>query len=359
MNASFWKKKRVFVTGHTGFKGSWMCLWLQSLGAEVVGYALPPPTNPNLFNIANVASGMFSIMGDIRDFEKLRKEILESGAEVVFHMAAQSLVTASYDDPLETYSTNVMGTVHILEAVRQSPSVRACIVVTSDKCYENLEWVWGYRENDRMGGYDPYSNSKGCAELVVSAYRSSYFNPKDFGRHKMALASARAGNVIGGGDWATNRLVPDILRAFENKKPVTIRNPQSIRPWQHVLEPVGGYMLLAQKLLERGSEMAEAWNFGPDDGDSKSVQWIVEKMISMWREKSSYRVENTNPLHEAHYLKLDCSKALISLGWTPKWGLTRALEEVVSWHQDYLSGQEMRERTLMQIQRYQELLSIA
>jgi CDP-glucose 4,6-dehydratase len=261
MNQQFWTGKKVFVTGHTGFKGSWLCLWLQQMDAEVTGYALQSPTQPNLFEVADVARGMRSIMGDIRDGATLAATLQNAAPQIVIHMAAQSLVRYSYIDPVETYSTNVMGTVHLLEAVRKTPSVRAVVNVTSDKCYENREWVWGYRENEAMGGFDPYSNSKGCAELVTAAYRSSFFNPAKHADHQLALASGRAGNVIGGGDWAADRLVPDILRAISENRPVVIRNPHAIRPWQHVLEPLSGYLQLAQKLYEGGAAYAEGWEF--------------------------------------------------------------------------------------------------
>ncbi len=278
VSPAFWKGKRVLVTGHTGFKGSWLSLWLQSMDAQVVGYALAPPTNPSLFEVAEVAKGMTSIIGDIRDLEHLRRVFAEHKPEIVIHMAAQPLVRYSYIEPVETYSTNVMGTVNLLEAVRSTGSVKAVVNVTSDKCYENREWVWGYRENEAMGGYDPYSNSKGCAELVTSAYRNSYFHPEKYGTHGVAIASGRAGNVIGGGDWAGDRLIPDIVRAIMQGKPVNIRSPHAIRPWQHVLEPLSGYLVLAQKLYEEGAAYAEGWNFGPNDEDAKPVQWIVEKL---------------------------------------------------------------------------------
>ena len=273
VNSAFWKDKRVLLTGHTGFKGSWLSLWLQSMGAQVTGYALAPPSNPSLFDVAEVGKGMTSIIGDIGDLERLRAVFAEHKPEIVIHMAAQALVRYSYVEPVETYSTNVMGTVNLLEAVRGTDSVRAVVNVTSDKCYENREWVWGYRENEAMGGFDPYSNSKGCAELVTAAYRNSYFHPGQYKEHGVAIASGRAGNVIGGGDWADDRLIPDIMRAITQGKPVNIRNPHAIRPWQHVLEPLSGYLLLAQKLFEDGPAYAEGWNFGPNDEDAKPVQW--------------------------------------------------------------------------------------
>ena len=288
VDKSFWVGKVVLLTGHTGFKGSWLSLWLQSMGANVIGYALPPPTNPSLFISANVANDMTSIAGDMRDFPALLSVVEKYQPEIIIHMAAQSLVRHSYANPVETYSTNVMGTVHLLEAARQADSVRAIINVTSDKCYENREWIWGYRENEAMGGYDPYSNSKGCAELVAAAYRNSYFNPASFADHGVGLASARAGNVIGGGDWAEDRLIPDIMRAITQNKPASIRNPHAIRPWQHVLEPLSGYLMLAEKLWKNGAAFGEAWNFGPNDEDAKPVQWIVEQLTKSWGEGASW-----------------------------------------------------------------------
>lgn len=352
MNAAFWRDKKVFMTGHTGFKGSWLSLWLQQMGAQVTGYALQPPTDPSLFDVANVAQGMTSIIGDIRDAEALSKAMLEATADIVIHMAAQPLVRYSYLNPVETYSTNVMGTVHVLEAVHQTPSVRAVVNVTSDKCYDNREWVWGYRENEPMGGFDPYSSSKGCAELVASAYRNSFFNPAKYSEHRVALASVRAGNVIGGGDWAADRLIPDILRAISSGQPVVIRSPHAIRPWQHVLEPLSGYLLLAQKLYEDGVAYAEGWNFGPNDEDAKPVQWIVERLTQQYGEGASWQLDGGDHPHEAHYLKLDCSKAKMRLRWQPRWHLEHTLEMIVSWQRAWLAKQDMRNFTLRQIEQY-------
>lgn len=354
MNPEFWKGKRVLLTGHTGFKGSWLSLWLQSMGAQVVGYALAPPTSPSLFDIAGVDKGMVSIIGDIRDLEHLRSVFDEHRPEIVFHMAAQPLVRLSYSEPVETYSTNVMGTVNILEAARGSDSVKAVVNVTSDKCYENKEWVWGYRENETVGGYDPYSSSKGCSELVTAAYHNSYFNAEKYKEHGVALASARAGNVIGGGDWAEDRLIPDIMSAISQGKPVHIRNPHAIRPWQHVLEPLSGYLLLAQNLYENGMEFAEAWNFGPNDDDAKSVQWIVEKLTGNWGHGASWVLDDGDHPHEAHYLKLDCSKANLRMSWQPRWHLEEALEAIIDWYRGYLNGQDLRELTLLQINTYND-----
>lgn len=349
---NFWRGKRVLVTGHTGFKGGWLCLWLQSLGAEVTGYALKPPTDPSLFYVARVNEGMRSITGDVRDADELKRVFLEVEPEIVFHMAAQSLVRCSYADPIETYSVNVMGTVNMLEAVRAVGSVRAVVNITSDKCYENKEWVWGYRENEPMGGFDPYSNSKGCAELVTSAYRNSFFNVDNHDQHGVSLASARAGNVIGGGDWAQDRLIPDMLRAIERGEPVVIRNPLAIRPWQHVLEPLSGYLFLAQKLCEEGAIYAEGWNFGPEDESAKPVSWIVEKMIGLWGEGASWKLEETKQPHEALHLKLDCSKAKSQLNWRPKWNLDKTLSSIVEWHKALLRGDDMRNIALECIAEY-------
>lgn len=358
MNPVFWNGKRVFMTGHTGFKGSWMSLWLQSLGAELTGYALKPPTNPSLFEEARVADGMHSIEGDIRDLSHLKQAMQDAKPEIVIHMAAQSLVRFSYQNPVETYATNVMGTVHMLEAVRATPSVRAVVNITTDKCYENHEWVWGYREIDPMGGYDPYSNSKGCAELVSAAYRSSFFNPGDYLKHGVALATVRAGNVIGGGDWAQDRLIPDIVAAFEQGKPVHIRNPHSIRPWQHVLEPLRGYLMLAEKLVEDGPSYAEAWNFGPNDEDAKPVGWIVEQMAARWGNGAHWEVDAGEHPHEAGYLKLDISKARSRLHWSPILRLEAALSLIVDWAQQRKAGADTRGLTQGQIKSYQQTTQI-
>ena len=353
MNQIFWKGKRVLITGHTGFKGSWLSLWLQSMGAKVVGYALSPSTQPSLFEVAKIGEGMTSIIGDIRDLEHLHAVFLEHRPEIVFHMAAQPLVRYSYIEPVETYSTNVMGTVNLLEAVRTSKTVKAVVNVTSDKCYENREWAWGYRENEPMGGYDPYSNSKGCAELVTSAYRNSYFHPEKYNEHGVALASGRAGNVIGGGDWAEDRLIPDMIRAIMQGKSVSIRNPLSTRPWQHVLEPLSGYLLLAQKLYDEGPNFAEAWNFGPNDDDAKPVQWILDALTNNWGEGARWKLDNGDHPHEAHYLKLDCSKAKSRLHWQPKWSLSIAIDQICTWHKAHLASADMQAICLHQIKQYQ------
>lgn len=331
MNPGFWAGKRIFLTGHTGFKGSWLSLWLQQLGAQVTGYALQPPTNPSLFESAKVAEGMKSVFGDIRDLSALKKAMGEAKPEIVIHLAAQSLVRESYNFPVETYEINVMGTVHLLEAVRQTPGVKAVVVVTTDKCYENREWAWGYRENDPMGGFDVYSNSKGCVELVSAAYRSSFFNPQSYQTHGVAVATARAGNVIGGGDWAKDRLIPDILSAFESGRPVLIRSPHSIRPWQHALEPLRGYLTLAEKLYLDGPLYAEAWNFGPQDEDNLPVEWLVKRLAELWGKGAQWQIDKGEHPHEAAFLKLDISKARTRLNWHPTLRLDKALSLTVDW----------------------------
>jgi CDP-glucose 4,6-dehydratase len=355
MKADFWRGKRVFLTGHTGFKGSWLSLWLQQLGADLTGYALTPPTQPNLFDSVQVGQGMSSLIGDIRDGANLTRAMQNAQPEIVIHMAAQPLVRRSYVDPVETYSTNVMGTVHLLEAVRQTPEVRAVVNVTTDKCYENKEWVWGYRENEPMGGFDPYSNRKGCAELVTAAYRNSFFNAIGNTGRTVALASARAGNVIGGGDWAADRLIPDILQAFTQGQPAFIRNPHAIRPWQHVLEPLRGYLTLAEKLHTDGHAFAEAFNFGPHSDDAQPVEWIAQRMVEQWQDGASWQQDGGLHPHEAHYLKLDISKAGQRLGWQPCLRLAQALHLTVDWARCRLRGDDLRAFTLAQIQTYQQL----
>ena len=353
MNTAFWRNKRVFLTGHTGFKGSWLSLWLSTLGAEVTGYALAPPTDPSFFNLCGIDQRLNSIIADIRDATTLGDTMRQAAPEIIIHMAAQPLVRESYRTPVETYATNVMGTVNLLEAARHCPSVRAIINVTTDKCYENREWVWGYRENEPLGGYDPYSSSKACSELVTSAYRNSFFSPKEYSNHTVAVASARAGNVIGGGDWATDRLVPDCIRALLKKEEILIRSPHAIRPWQHVLEPLSGYLLLAQGLVEEGVQFGNAWNFGPPESDARPVVWIVEKICSIWGQSATYRTDGLSHPHEATYLKLDCSKAHTELGWQPRWGLETALKSIVQWSQAYRDGDDMHAFSLRQIEMYE------
>jgi len=321
IDRAFWKGKRVFLTGNTGFKGSWLTIWLESLGAEVVGFALPPPTKPSLFESAGLDKGLW-VEGDVRDGVGVLEAVRRAEPEVVIHMAAQPLVRESYVDPVGTYQTNVMGTVNVLEAVRLVGGVKAIVNVTTDKCYENQEWPWGYRETEPMGGYDPYSNSKGCSELVTSAYRRSFGLP---------LASARAGNVIGGGDFAKDRLIPDILRAVQNGEKVKIRSPHAIRPWQHVLEPLSGYLTLVQALYGGPNVFAEGWNFGPRDADAKPVEWIVKTLCSMVPSNKGYEIDTNPQPHEAHYLKLDISKAKSRLNWEPRWSLKTTLAKIVEW----------------------------
>ncbi|MBF0454394.1 MAG: CDP-glucose 4,6-dehydratase [Magnetococcales bacterium] len=352
MNPEFWRNKRVFITGHTGFKGGWLALWLMEYGAHVVGYALAPPTTPSFFKAANLQEGLLSHEADVGDGEALRSALMEQAPDIVFHLAAQPLVRRSYRDPVETYRTNVMGTVNLLEAVRQVESVRVVISVTSDKCYENREWLWGYRESDPMGGHDPYSSSKGCAELITSAYRHSFFQLAGQNRSTVALASVRAGNVIGGGDWAEDRLIPDIIHGFEEGRPVEIRNPNAIRPWQHVLEPLSGYLLLAEKLWEDGITYAGGWNFGPREEDAIPVGKIVESMVKLWGTGAEWQVQSGDHPHEAHYLKLDCSKARSLIGWQTRWDIQQGLLATISWHRAFTDGADMRAFSVAQINHY-------
>jgi CDP-glucose 4,6-dehydratase len=351
-NTKFWQGKRVFVTGHTGFKGAWLSLWLQRLGAVVTGYSLAPPTDPNLFEVAHVASGMQSVIGDITDLPFMLQSLAQARPEIVFHLAAQSLVRYGYAKPVETFAANVMGTVNLLEACRFATSVRAVVVITTDKCYENREWVWGYRENDPMGGHDPYSSSKGCAELAAAAYRCSYFSAGSSAQ----IATTRAGNVIGGGDWAADRLVPDLIRAFASGQSARIRYPTAIRPWQHVLEPLRGYLLLAQCLCASlPDRYAGAWNFGPEDAEARPVAWIADRLVRLWGAGVFWQSDDSAHPHEAGTLKLDCSKAHALLGWQPRLCLENALEWIVAWHHAYRDGHEMREFTLEQIKQYESI----
>lgn len=351
---SFWHNKRVFVTGHTGFKGSWLSLWLHQLGAIVQGYSLPAPSSPSLFEEAELAHLIASDLGDVRDTTQLTCALARFKPDIVFHLAAQSLVRLSYESPMETYSTNIMGCVSLFEAVRQVSGIKAVINVTSDKCYDNREWVWGYREEEAMGGFDPYSSSKGCAELITASYRQSFFHPDTYPNHRCAIASARAGNVIGGGDWAHDRLIPDLLHAYSNKTPVNIRNPNAIRPWQHVLEPLSGYMTLAERLYTQGMDYAQAWNFGPHDTETQAVHWIADKLAALWGDGASWQTEPAPQPHEAHYLKLDCSKARMTLGWTPRWSLETSLHRIVAWHKAWLDKANMQDYTLSEINDYMQ-----
>lgn len=353
IETAFWKNRKVFLTGHTGFKGSWLCLMLNALGARVTGYAQKAPTDPNLFEICSVGSAAKNVFSDIRDLQTLKKSLISASPEIVIHMAAQALVRESYANPLETYSTNVMGTVNILEGVRDCKSVRAVINVTTDKCYENKEWIWSYRENEPLGGLDPYSSSKACSEMVTAAYRNSFFDPEAYKMHRVALASARAGNVIGGGDWAKDRLIPDCIRAVMKKKKIVIRNPKALRPWQHVLEPLTGYLMLAEKLYKKGPLFGEAWNFGPNDEDPKPVAWIAKKISSQFGASLALQKKSKmEKLHEASTLRLDSTKAKQVLGWRSKWGLENAVEKTVTWYKAYMDGQDMRKVCDQQIKEY-------
>lgn len=349
---SFWSNKKVFLTGNTGFKGSWLSIWLQSMGAIVKGYSLPAPTNPSLFEIAKLSNYIETEIADIRDLNRIKKIMSDFNPDILIHMAAQPLVKLSYDDPILTYTTNVIGTANVLEAARYCSNLKAIVSVTTDKCYENREWLWGYREDEAMGGHDPYSSSKGCAELVTSAYRRSFFNSNNCA----SIASARAGNVIGGGDWAINRLIPDILRGFEKLEPVIIRNPSSTRPWQHVLEPLSGYLVLAEHLFEKGQQFAEPFNFGPKDEDCCSVKYILDKMTQYWGNGASWIIDSNQNPHEAQYLKLDCSKAASRLNWQPKWNLSHTLKLIVDWQINFKSGSNMYEKCLNEISSYQKII---
>jgi CDP-glucose 4,6-dehydratase len=352
ISKEFWYRKKVLITGHTGFKGSWLSLILHKLGSDIYGYALNQPTNPSLFEEAGIRDLVNSHIGDIRNYENLSRIVQSVRPEIVIHMAAQALVRESYKNPRETYEINVMGTVNLLDVAKKVDSVRAILNVTTDKCYENKEWHWGYRENEPMGGFDPYSNSKGCSELVTAAYRNSFFNSNKYENHGVALASARAGNVIGGGDWADDRLIPDFIRAISKGEEVKIRSPYAIRPWQHVLEPLSGYLMLAERLYSDGPKYSEAWNFGPDDKDAQSVEWIANTFCNLWGKGASFGIDEDPQPHEANYLKLDCSKAKVELSWTPKWNIVTALESIVAWHKAYLAGENIRDFTLNQIDTY-------
>ncbi len=349
--ADFFSGKTVLITGHTGFKGAWLGIWLRELGAEVIGYSLEPPTIPSLFQVCRLEKKITSVTADVKDLTTLLKVMKRYRPQIVFHLAAQSLVRRSYREPVETYATNVMGTVNVLEAVRQTESVRIVINVTSDKCYENSGWVWGYRESDAIGGHDPYSSSKGCSELVTTAYRLSYFNGDGGDRGRKALSSARAGNVIGGGDWAEDRLVPDCIRALSDGRPVVMRNPQAVRPWQHVLEPLCGYLFLAKKMGENPEQYAGAWNFGPGDDAFFSVREVVELVISEWGGGTS-DVRPDPSMVEANRLKLDSSKARALLGWQPRWDVRTAVKKTVQWYQAELVGRDMYQECRRQIAAY-------
>lgn len=351
LNTDFWKDKPVLITGHTGFKGTWLAIWLHELGAKVAGYALEPPTTPSIFNLTGIGQVITSYEGDVRDLEQLKSIIRKQRPEIVFHMAAQPLVRESYANPLETYEINVMGTANLLETIRENANVKAVVNITTDKCYENNEWLWGYRENEPLGGFDPYSSSKACSELVTAAYRRSFFQ-SDSGS-KTAIASARAGNVIGGGDWAKDRLVPDCIRAWLDQKPVSIRYPHAVRPWQHVLDPLYGYLTLAENLYLQGQKFAEAWNFGPNEENATSVRNMVETLAKFWGDDAMLEIDPDESLHEANYLKLDCSKARSRLNWHPQWDLTTALGKTIDWYKTYqLNPEDLLEKSLEQIVDY-------
>lgn len=351
MNTQFWRGKRVLITGHTGFKGSWLSLWLQKLGATVAGYALPPDPAQSLFELAEVGARMESVHADIRNPESLQNLFDRFQPDIVFHLAAQPLVRKSYLEPVETYEVNVIGTIRLFEAVRSTPSCHVVVNVTSDKCYENREWALGYRENDPMGGYDPYSSSKGCAELVTAAYRRSFFENHDGVR--VALASARAGNVIGGGDFSKDRIVPDFMAAIKTGKPLYVRNPDAVRPWQHVLEPLSGYLLLAEKLWDKPAEHAQGWNFGPAPDDIKPVRWIVARLSHCYPGRASWQTDTAPKPHEAHLLMLDSTKAHTMLGWKPRWTIERAVQAVVDWHSAHERGESLREVVMQQLMSYE------
>jgi CDP-glucose 4,6-dehydratase len=357
LSAEFWNGRKVFITGHTGFKGSWLALWLDAMGADTTGYALDPPTQPSLYEQAKVGSVVRSIHGDVRDFERLKRSLAEAQPDVVLHMAAQSVVRRSYVEPIETYASNVMGTVNLLEAIRELCQPCVIVNVTSDKCYANREWMWGYREIEPMGGKDPYSSSKACAELVTSAYRESYFPPAEIDRHGVALGSARAGNAIGGGDWTSNQLIPDLIRAFLAGESCLIRSPSAYRPWQFLLEPLRGYLMLAERLSQDCRKFAGAWNFGPTDTDAKPVAWVADELVRLWGGTAAWSKDTASHPREAHALKLDASKSRVLLNWQPALSLSDALMWVVEWYRGFQAGLDLRSLTRSQIDRYVGLLT--
>lgn len=357
MNERFWRGKRVLITGHTGFKGGWLSLWLTLKGADVVGFALEPPTQPSFFYTCSLAERMQSVVGDVRDAGALQAVFSQAEPEIVIHMAAQALVRTSYENPVETYATNVMGTVNVLEAVRRCSCVKSVLVITSDKCYENNEWYWGYREIDPLGGHDPYASSKGCAELVTSSYRQSFFPPALYHEHGVAVASARAGNVIGGGDWARDRLVPDVFRAVEAGRNVSVRYPRAIRPWQHVLEPLNGYLCLVERLYDTAdaAHFSEAWNFGPADDNCQPVENLLTGLAHCLEGRLDWSQDQGDPPHEATYLKLDCSKAHSRLGWTPKLDLATTLSWTAAWYDAFYKGEDVVSLSIRQIEQFEEM----
>jgi len=349
---AFWNRRKVLITGHTGFKGSWLSLLLTRLGSNIFGYSLDPPTKPNLFELSKIDKLVNSHIADIRDYETLQKVLRKVKPEIVIHMAAQPLVRESYRVPRETYEINVMGTINLLDAVRKTDGIRVVLNITSDKCYENREWLWGYRENEQIGGYDPYSNSKGCCELVTSCFRNSYFNPQNYKQHGVALASARAGNVIGGGDWAEDRLIPDFIRSLCKREKIIIRNPFAVRPWQHVLDPLTGYLLLCEKLYEKGDIYSEAWNFGPEEKDAKNVAWLINFLCKKWGDGASWEIDSHPNVHESNYLRLDCSKAKSLLDWNSLWNIETTLNSIVEWTNSYFSGKDIRDECFSQMEKY-------
>lgn len=349
---TFWNNKKVFITGHTGFKGGWLSLILKTAGAKVAGYSLKPPTLPSFFEIIDRNAGIESYIHDIRDLNTLKKKLTQSSPEIVFHLAAQSLVMESYKDPVDTYTTNVIGTLNLLEAIRTVKSVRSVVIITTDKCYENKEWIWPYRETDPLGGYDPYSSSKACAEIVTASMRRAFFDPERNPVNHVGIATARAGNVIGGGDWAKDRLIPDFIRAILNNEKIIIRHPMAIRPWQHVFEPLSGYMLLAEKLFYEGTKYSEAWNFGPDPSDVRTVEWIINKLYELWQSKPNFVISDQENVHEAQQLRLDCSKARTLLNWEPKWSLETALKMIIEWISVYKKQGDVYKICLKQIEQF-------
>ncbi len=355
MNKDFWNKKKILVTGHTGFKGSWLSLWLQKLNSNVIGFSKSIPTNPSLFELANIEKGMTSIIGNVCDYDELEKTIKEYKPEIVIHMAAQAILRESYSNPIETYATNVMGTVNLLESIRKIGNVKVILNVTTDKCYEPNESSKGHLETDRLGGYDPYSNSKACSELVTASFRNSFFNPKEYQKHGVSLASCRAGNVIGGGDWGKDRLIPDIMRGILNNEVIKIRNPNSIRPWQHVLDPLNGYLTLMEKLWSSGSEFSEGWNFGSAENNDKPVKWIVKKLTEQYSKDIRSDINNSANPHEENYLRLNCTKANSRLDWMPKLNLEQGLEWITEWYKQYEQNNNMRAITEQQIEKFQKL----
>lgn len=352
INQLFWKDKKVLITGHTGFKGSWLALWLIKMGATVIGYALDPYTERDNFVVSNLSNKMIDIRGDILDRDKMRKAFDNNQPDIVFHMAAQPLVRKSYEYPVETYEINVMGTLNVLECIRESDSVKEAIMITTDKCYYNKEQIWGYRETDAFGGYDMYSSSKACAEILIDSYRNSFLNIKDYGRHRKIIASVRAGNVIGGGDWSVDRLIPDCIKALQEDKVIEIRSPKSVRPWQHVLDALSGYILLAEKLWDNPREYGEGWNFGPDFASFADVSTVVNKLIDIVGKGKVKEYKDLSNMHEANMLFLDTTKAKIKLGWQPKWDLDKAIEETVLWYEEEIKNKDMYAYTMNQIEQY-------